>query len=248
MRRLWIVGPACMFVACQTAPPPVPQRISVHVCAATDLAAVARALADDYVASHATTVVDVHADSVEVCATRVKNHFPTDLVIIDDAQAMTRMQLLKLVRAPRALATNTLVMAVTDGNPAHVVTAADLATPGVRVALAPPNTALGAATRELLEQIGLMAKVRANVVAVSADKSALMQVRTGDADVGVVLATSVVNAPGEVVVKALALPTATVTHHVARTQSSSAAADAFVQYVQSQSGQAVIAHAGFAPP
>ncbi|WP_292728965.1 molybdate ABC transporter substrate-binding protein [Methanoculleus sp.] len=80
------------------------------------------------------------------------------------------------------------VIAVPKGNPANITSLADLAKPGVRVALGDnPATAIGQLTDKLLEKNKLLSDVEKNVVTRSGTVNELLvYLSMGQADVGII--------------------------------------------------------------
>src|SRR5215207_4352829 len=149
---------------------------------------------------------------------------------------------------PRTFATNVLQIAVPRDNPAAVATLADLAEPGVAVAVCQEQVPCGTLARTVLDKAGLAV----TPVTFGADvKAVLTAVRLGEVDAGLVYRTDVRAAgPG---VRGIAIPAArngSTSYPIATLTGAPnrAAAAAFVDYVLSAEGQAVLADAGFAAP
>ena len=149
---------------------------------------------------------------------------------------------------PRTFARNVLAIAVPPDDPARVAGLADLARPGVKVALCQEQVPCGALARTVLARAGLAV----TPVTFGADvKAVLTAVRLGEVDAGLVYATDVLAAGDEVrgvEIPAAAngsteYPIATLTDAPNR-----AGAAAFVAYVLSAEGTRVLTEAGFAAP
>ena len=153
-----------------------------------------------------------------------------------------------LAGAPAVFAKNTLEIAVAPGNPHGIRSLADLAAPGLQVVLCAPQVPCGAAARTLLAQSG----VSLTPVSEEQNVSAVMtKVRSGEADAGLVYVTDVRAAGGAVdgirpagadrVVNAYPIA-------VLAGSDDPAGAKAFVHWVRSPEGQAILRKYGFAKP
>lgn len=140
---------------------------------------------------------------------------------------------------------NSLVIAVAQGNPLHISTLADLAKPGVKFLLCAPQVPCGDASAKVLAA----AKVTAHPVSLENDvKSVLNKVLLGEADAGLVYRTDITNQ-----VTAVDFPqsrAATNEYSMATIKGSRAAstAHAFMDFVLSGAGQAVLSKIGFGKP
>ena len=152
-----------------------------------------------------------------------------------------------LVTDPDVFATNTLVVAVPDGNPGGVEELADLADERLTVVLCAAEVPCGAASQRLLESAGVTvapASFEQNVTAV------LTKVAAGEADAGLVYATDVESEPDvESFVPEGAADVVNRYPIAALDRATNpAAAAAFVAFVRAPEGQAVLAEHGFGVP
>ncbi|MFV2021299.1 molybdate ABC transporter substrate-binding protein [Micromonospora sp. LOL_023] len=149
---------------------------------------------------------------------------------------------------PAVFVRNQLVIAVPDGNPAGVTGLADLTAPGVKVALCAEQVPCGAAARTALDAAG------DDLVPVTLERdvrAALSKVRLGEVDAALVYRTDAAAAAGEVDAVEFVESAQAVNDYpiVPLAQAANrAAADAFIAYVRSAAGQAVLAEAGFETP
>ena len=149
---------------------------------------------------------------------------------------------------PRTFATNVLEVATPPDNPAGVTSLADLARPGVKVAVCQAQVPCGAAAT------ALFAKNRLTVHPVTYEvdvKAVLTKVQLGEVDAGLVYTTDVHAAGTQV--RGVPIPAAdnvSTTYPIAAltTSPDRAAADAFVAFVLSPAGTSALAAAGFAGP
>jgi molybdate transport system substrate-binding protein len=150
--------------------------------------------------------------------------------------------------APRPFARNVMQIAVPRGNPGRVAGLADLARPGLKVALCQPQVPCGATAVDVFAKAG----VAPRPVTLEADvKAVLAKVRLGEVDAGMVYVTDV-RAAGDAVI-GIAVPAevnAATTYPIAvlTEAPNAAAAQEFVDYVLSPAGAAVIAASGFQRP
>lgn len=140
-------------------------------------------------------------------------------------------------------ATNELALAVPAGNPGDVTGLADLARPELAIALCAVEVPCGAASATLLEQAGITASVDTSEQDV---KAVLTKIELGEVDAGLVYITDV-RAAGAAV-ESIALPEAEPVAYPIAALTDSEAAAAFVAFVLSDAGQAILREAGFGAP
>lgn len=218
------------------------------VFAAASLTAAFDALAEEFEARHpAVDVRPIRYDGSRTLATQLVEGAPADVFAAADEASMARVVEAGLASAPALFASNTLVIVVPGDNPGGVKTIEDLGWREVTVVLCAPEVPCGAASERLL------ADNLVEVEPVSLEQSVtgvLTKVATGEADAGLVYATDVrgrddvrpIRATGaERVVNRYAIaPLADAAHP--------AAAAAFIAFVTSDEGQAVLADLGFGAP
>jgi molybdate transport system substrate-binding protein len=149
---------------------------------------------------------------------------------------------------PSDFAKNVMEIAVPPSNPGHVTSVADLAKSSVKVALCQPQVPCGVTAGEVFKN----AKIKVTPVTLQPDvKSVLSQVELGNVDAGVVYVTDVHAAGAKVM--GITIPAgveASTEYPIAPVSKSgnSALAAAFVAYVLSPPGQAVLAADHFEAP
>ncbi|MFN8075496.1 MAG: molybdate ABC transporter substrate-binding protein [Kineosporiaceae bacterium] len=159
-----------------------------------------------------------------------------------------------LVRAGRIdgeavpFAANSLEIAVPPANPAGITGLADLARPGVKVAVCEASVPCGAVAAKVFAAAGLTLRPATQEADV---KATLAKVQLGEVDAGLVYVTDVRAAKGKV--RGIAVPAgvnASTTYPIAVVEGSprAEAARRFVQHVLSAEGRAVLAEAGFSQP
>lgn len=146
---------------------------------------------------------------------------------------------------PRNFASNSLVMVVPKGNPAAISALTDLTKPGVKFVLCAPQVPCGSASAKVLA----LAKIDAQPVSLENDvKSVLTKVALGEADAGLVYRTD--RSSGVTVIEFPESREAINKYPVALVSGSkkNVAARAFINFVLSKAGQAILAKAGFGRP
>ncbi len=151
-------------------------------------------------------------------------------------------------RTRRTSRSNSMEIAVPPDNPGKVAGVADLAKPGVKVALCQAQVPCGKVAAEVFENAGITVKPVTEEVDV---KSVLTKVTLGEVDAGVVYVTDVL-ASGEKV-KGVEIPAdqnARTTYPIATLTGSehTKTADEFVGLVLSTDGAKVLEAAGFQKP
>ena len=182
-------------------------------------------------------------DGSSTLVTQISEGAPADLFASADEANMDKAG--DLAVAPELFATNTLVIAVPAGNPAGVEELADLT--AATTVLCAPEVPCGAASQKLLANAGVAvdpASLEQNVTAV------LTKVAAGEADAGLVYATDVVgNGDVEAIVPDGADDVVNRYPIAALADAPNPeAAGAFVAFVLSDAGQAILAEYGFGAP
>jgi molybdate transport system substrate-binding protein len=195
-----------------------------------------------------TTVTFSFAGSSDLVA-QLQQGAPADVFASADERNMAKATADSLTAGqPVAFATNTLEIAVPPGNPAGVASLQDLARPGLKVVVCAPAVPCGAAAAK----VEGAAKVALEPVSEEQSVTDVLgKVATGEADAGLVYVTDVQGARGSV--EGIEFPEssqAVNTYPIAALKGSrnAALAAAFVQAVTGETGQQVLARAGFGRP
>ena len=149
---------------------------------------------------------------------------------------------------PTDFVVNTMQIAVPPDNPAGVTGVADLAKKNVKVALCEAAVPCGATALKVFENAGIKVTPVTQEIDV---KATLSKVSLGEVDAGVVYVTDVLAAGDDV--KGIEIPAdvnASTTYPIATLTGTEnkATAQAFVDYVLSADGAAVLTEAGFSKP
>jgi molybdate transport system substrate-binding protein len=193
------------------------------------------------------TVKPVLFDGSATLATQLDEGASADVFASADEASMDSVSRL-IAGTAEVFATNTLEIAVPRGNPAGIRGVADLARPGLRVVQCAPQVPCGAAARTLLSESGVTlapASEEQNVKAVAT------KVASGEADAGLVYVTDVQAAQGHL--DGVNIPGAERAANAYPVAALKGAADpalaaAFVRWVLSPGGQAILARYGFGTP
>lgn len=216
---------------------------ALTIYAAASLAGAFDAMAEAFTAENPDVQISPVYDGSATLVTQIREGAPADVFASADESTMQKAA--DAATDPQLFASNTLVIAVPTGNPGGVEGLADLA--DVTTVLCAPEVPCGAASIALLDGAGVTVEASSleqNVTAV------LTKVEAGEADAGLVYATDVIGRDDlEVIVPENA---ADVVNHYPITALADAenprAAEAFVAFVLSDAGQAILADSGFGAP
>jgi len=165
-----------------------------------------------------------------------------------------------IASTPKIFVSNRLVVIVPRRNPAGITTLPDLGRSGVKLVLAAANVPVGNYARQSLTKMGgdpsfgagFTQQALANVVSDETDvKQVVAKVQLGEADAGIVYSSDVTAAVRpQVTVIAIPDPYNVVARYpiaVVEGSANPTAAQAFIDYVLSPTGQATLEHYGFIP-
>ena len=190
---------------------------------------------------------------------------PADVFAAADKTNMDKAVAAGLIAGtPQELLRNVLVVVLPDGNPANIQSLQDLAKPGVKISLADPSVPVGTYSQQVLDKLSadpaygadFKQKVNDNVVTHEDNvKAVLARVQLDQVDAGIVYVTDALaankNASGNIPpVKTLAIPVAynvVAVYYIAPVKGAAhaAAAQAWISYILSDAGQAVLVKYGF---
>jgi molybdate transport system substrate-binding protein len=222
---------------------------TVTVFAAASLTTTFTRLGKEFEAAHpGATVAFSFAGSSDLVS-QLTAGAPADVFASADEKNMTKAKDAGVIEgAPTDFATNVLAIAVPPGNPAHVKSFADLASPSVKTVVCAPQVPCGAATAAVEKASGV---TLAPVSQESSVTDVLGKVISGEADAGVVYATDVKGAGAKVAsvpfpeaAKTVNVyPIATVAH-----APNPEGAKAFAAFVTGPAGRSALRAAGFGLP
>jgi molybdate transport system substrate-binding protein len=220
---------------------------NLTVFAAASLTESFTKLGRQFDAAHGTKTTFSFAGSASL-ATQITQGAPADVFASASPTTMATVTKAGEASGPTTFASNVLEIAVPPDNPQKVATLADLAKPGLKLALCAKEVPCGAAADKLLKADG----ITVHPVTLESDvKAALSKVRLGEVDAALVYKTDVQAAAGKVTGieipdadKAVNLyPIAALAH-----AKNPPAAQAFVAYVLSADGRKALEDAGFTLP
>jgi molybdate transport system substrate-binding protein len=221
---------------------------TITVFAASSLKEAFTTLGKQFEAAHpGVTVVFNFAASSDL-ATQITQGAPADVFASASAKNLTQVTTAGYAGTPTTFVKNTMEVALPPANPGKVVALADLAKPGLKLALCQPQVPCGSTAATVFSN----ARLTVTPVTLEPDvKSVLAKVELGEVDAGVVYVTDV-RAAGDKVT-GLPIPdgvNASTSYPIAALTKSanSAAAQAFVAYVLSAAGSSVLSADGFAKP
>lgn len=254
----WLLVCATVLAGCAP-PPPTPAPRTLVVFAAASLTQAFTAIGRQFEAANPQVTIRFNFAGSQTLRTQIEEGAPADVFASASGRDMERLVAGGLVAAPapQVFVSNRLVVILPANNPARLTTLADLAQPGVKLVLAAENVPAGSYARQALANLNsalgddFAVRVLANVVSNEDNvRQVVAKVQLGEADAGVVYASDTVAAPD---LPTLAIPPAfnvVARYPIAPLAASAQAelAQAFVAYVLSEPGQAILQQWGFAPP
>ncbi len=235
---------------------PAPRALTVF--AAASLTDAFTQIGHDFESAHPGAAVTFNFAGSQTLRAQLEAGALADVLAVagdSDMEAVRAAEM--LTGSVSVLATNPLIVIVPADNPGRVASLSDLARPGLKVVLASADVPAGQAARAVLMNLetplgaGFAARVFANVVSNEDNvRQVLAKIKLGEADAGLVYASDAFAAPE---VRTLAIPAENnvrVAYPIAVLARAPAPdlAAAFVAYVLSSAGQAVLQQWGFASP
>jgi molybdate transport system substrate-binding protein len=259
MRRGWLAVPvvvaATVLAGCGDEPGtdtgtagPGDLSGTITVFAAASLTESFGRLGERFEAAHPGVTVRFNFAASSALAESISQGAPADVFASASAKTMDSVVEDEDAADPRTFARNVMEIAVPPDNPAGVAALADLARPGLKLALCQEQVPCGATAKQVFDNAELTVKP----VTLGADvKAVLTAVQLGEVDAGVVYRTDVraagtkvegIEIPAEVAAST-AYPITTLAE-----APNAETARAFVDYVLSAAATRVLAEAGFAGP
>jgi molybdate transport system substrate-binding protein len=252
-----------LLAACGPAATPAPTATPIHrtlnVFAAASLTGAFGEIARAFEAANPGVTVASNFAGSQALRTQIEQGASADVFASADHKNMDTMVTENLIADGKYqdFANNWLVVILPPKNPANIQTLQDLAKPGVKLDLADASVPVGNYARQALTSMSKDAsfgsdfsdKVLANVVSNETDvKQVVSKVDLGEADAGIVYVTDAQAAPD---LKSVAIPDSfnVIARYPIAVVAKSPHADlaaAFVAYVLSPAGQAVLQKWGFA--
>jgi molybdate transport system substrate-binding protein len=221
---------------------------TITVFAASSLTGTFTKLGQQFDAAHPGDTVKFSFGASSTLATQITSAAPADVFASASSKNMDSVVTAGDAASPQNFAKNIMEVAIPPSNPGKVTSVTDLAKSSVKVALCQPAVPCGVVAAEVFKNAGIKVKP----VTLQPDvKSVLTQVELGSVDAGMVYVTDVMAAGAKV--KGVTVPAsdnASTLYPIATISSSKqkSVAQAFVSYVLSPAGQAVLTAAGFEKP
>jgi molybdate transport system substrate-binding protein len=221
----------------------------VAVFAAASLTESFTKLGKEFEAAHPGTKVTFNFAGSSQLATQITQGAPADVFAAASPATMkTVVDAGDADGTPAVFVKNQLVIAVPKGNPKGITTLADLSKPDLKVALCAEQVPCGAAAKKALDAAG----VKVTPVTQEQDvKAALQKVRLGEVDAALVYRTDARTAAADV--DGIEFPESAQAINdypivLLKNAPNKPAAQAFLAFVQSDRGRAVLGEAGFQAP
>jgi molybdate transport system substrate-binding protein len=249
-----VLALALAVTGCSTNKTPAPASTTagvtgtITVLAASSLTGTFNQIGKDFQAANPGSNVVFSYGGSSTLALQITQGAPADVFASASASTMkTVTDAGSADGTPVVFVRNQLVIAVAKGNPKHITGLADLAKPGVTVALCDPSQPCGAAAKTAIAA----ASVTITPVTLEQDvKSALSKVTLGEVDAALVYRTDAAAEPKvdavEFAESAKAINTYPIV--VLKGAPNKPGAQAFVAYVLSDAGMKVLTDAGFQRP
>ena len=223
---------------------------ALHVFAASSLSEAFTALGAGFERQHPGVDVAFNFAGSSALAQQIVQGAPADVFAAADEVTMDAVVAGGHATAPVVVARNRLSLLVEKGNPLGISGLGDLARPGLRWVMCAPQVPCGRFAQVALSRAGIAADPAALEENV---KGVVTRVTLGEADAGIVYATDVRAAAGRaegVVIDGADAPDLEAAYPMAvvRASSNPEAARAWVAYVRSAAGRAVLTRFGFLPP
>jgi molybdate transport system substrate-binding protein len=222
---------------------------TVSVFAASSLTGTFTQIGKDFEAANPGSKVTFNFAGSSALATQINQGAPADVFAsAAPANMKTVTDAGNAAGTPTNFVKNQLVIAVPKGNPKAIAGLADLIKPGVKVAECAPQVPCGAAAATALKA----ANVTLTPVTLEQDvKAALSKVALGEVDAALVYRTDAKADTKDV--EGIEFPESAGAINVypivvLKNAANKAGADAFVAYVESDKGKAVLSAAGFQSP
>lgn len=223
---------------------------TILVSAAASLTDAFTTITDDFVAANPDADVTLNFGSSGALSTQIQEGAPADVAAFADTTPMTALEDTGLLAgSPEIFATNQLIIVTKPGNPAGIESLADLATVGV-ITLCVDTAPCGKFADQVLSTAGVTIP-ESSITRGTDVKSALTAVSEGDAVAGIVYVTdaaAVADRVDTVDIPEVENVVASYPIAVVTATTSSELAQAFLDHVLSDQGQAVLKDAGFLTP
>ena len=253
-RAFWVILVAAAFLtACGSAaatssvsPSGTSLRGTVSVFAAASLTDSFKALGSAFQAAHPGVTVQFNFAGSPTLVTQIEQGAPADLFASADTANMDKLTADGFTTGTaQVFAHNQLEIAVAPGNPKHITGLADLARPGLIYISEAATVPAGKYSLQALAKAGVSVTPKSLETDV---KSVVSKIELGEADAGIVYITDVTAAGSKaqgVSIPAADNVVATYPMVAVKGAKNSAAANAFIAYLRSSTGQSTLESFGF---
>jgi molybdate transport system substrate-binding protein len=222
---------------------------TVAVFAAASLTDAFKDVATAFQKRHVSVAVQLNFAGSQALASQIDQGAPADVFASADLANMQRVEAAGLLAGgPRSFAGNKLAIVVPAGNPKGVSSLAGLSDPALVVVLCAPSVPCGSYAGQALQKAGVKVTPKSQEQDV---KSVVTKVGLGEADAGIVYVTDV--RAGGARVEGVAIPDAdnvAASYPVAAVKGgiNQKGGAAFIDFLLSGTGQAILAGYGFSKP
>lgn len=227
--------------------------VTLNIFAAASLTESFNTIATQYKTAHPNVTLKYNFNGSQILVQQIINGAPADVFASADTTNMQKATAAGLVTTPKIFAQNKITVVIPASNPGNITSLKDLAKKGEKIVVAAPAVPVGKYGLQVLDKMGKSSQygpayesaVKANFVSQEDNVKAVVQkVQLGEADAGIVYRTDVTAAVANKV-KLIDIPdnfNVIAQYPIAAVKSSknAAAAQDFVQYILSSSGQAVL--------
>ncbi len=249
-----------LFVAgCAPASTPAPEPVTLNVFAAASLTDAFTEIGNNFQTANPNVTVIFNFGGSQTLRTQIEEGAPADVFASANAKEMDALVAGSFVmaEASQVFLSNRLVVILPVDNPAGIDSLEDLAASRIKIVLAAEEVPVGRYSREALDKMNgtfgsdFKDKVLANVVSNEDNvKQVVAKIQLGEADAGIVYTSDAVAAPE---LKTIEIPNEMniiAKYPIAPLVESANAelAQAFIAYVLSDEGQAILQKWGFASP
>lgn len=226
------------------------QEVTLHVLAAASLQKSFEEISEEFTTEHPNFTIDFNFAGSSTLVHNLDAGSPADVLASADEANMDKAEEADLIDVDtrRLFTANTLVGIVPADNPAQVSTLEEANANGVNLVICAPQVPCGALSQRLAEAAGITLQPVSEEQQVS---DVLGKVRSGQADAGLVYATDAALAPDEVDTFDIEGADEELNYYpIARTAHSEhpEGAEAFIEFVESDTGQAILEAHGFTSP
>ncbi len=237
-----------------------PKAVTLNVFAAASLTESFTELGTKFHAAHSNVTVKFNFAGSQALEQQIDNGASADVFASADQTNMMKASSAGLVSDAQTFAKNKLVVILPTNNPGQIHSLKDLANKGIKIDIEGPTVPAGKYSLQILDKMGQSADygksyesaVKANFVSQEDNvKAVVTKVQLGEADAGFVYLTDVTSKVASKV-QELTIPdnfNVVAEYPIAVTKKAPDASDAqaFVQYVLSSDGQAVLQKYHFLP-